>query len=158
MSDLSNPLEQRYPCLTIWQPYASLLMLGEKRFETRGWRCTYRLGTVFAIHAAARQPFLPADDVAFCKAIAAFLERHHMDQRDLPLGSVLGLARLVSVRVANGQLRASLPLQELCFGDFSDDRFAWEFQVERLFPEPVPARGQQGIWYWQPNPTDGGKQ
>lgn len=37
--------------LTIWQPWASLLADGEKRFETRSWATSYR-GPI-AIHAAA---------------------------------------------------------------------------------------------------------
>ena len=37
--------------LTIWQPWASLLACGGKRFETRSWATSYR-GPI-AIHAAA---------------------------------------------------------------------------------------------------------
>lgn len=36
--------------LTLWQPWASLVALGEKKIETRTWSTTYR-GTL-AIHAS----------------------------------------------------------------------------------------------------------
>ena len=38
--------------ITIWQPWASLLASGRKRYETRSWATTYR-GPI-AIHAAKR--------------------------------------------------------------------------------------------------------
>jgi hypothetical protein len=34
------------------------------------------------------------------------------------------------------------------FGDFTPGRFAWELSNIRRLPEPIPARGQQGIWNW----------
>ena len=36
--------------ITIWQPWASLLVSGRKRYETRSWATSYR-GPI-AIHAA----------------------------------------------------------------------------------------------------------
>ena len=38
--------------ITVWQPWASLLVSGRKRYETRSWATTYR-GPI-AIHAAKR--------------------------------------------------------------------------------------------------------
>ena len=38
--------------LTIWQPWASLLVSGQKKYETRSWATAYR-GPI-AIHAAMR--------------------------------------------------------------------------------------------------------
>lgn len=40
--------------LTLTQPWASLVVLGEKRYETRSWRPpAARIGERIAIHAAA---------------------------------------------------------------------------------------------------------
>lgn len=38
--------------ITVWQPWASLLVSGRKRYETRSWATSYR-GPI-AIHAAKR--------------------------------------------------------------------------------------------------------
>ena len=39
--------------------------------------------------------------------------------------------------------------QELAFGDYTPGRYAW--LLENLRPiTPVPARGQQGLWNWEP--------
>jgi hypothetical protein len=41
--------------LTIWQPWASLIMAGAKTVEWRGWPCPkYVVGQRIAIHAGAR--------------------------------------------------------------------------------------------------------
>ncbi len=40
--------------ITIWQPWATLLAIGAKKYETRGWTTKYR-GPI-AIHAAAKKP------------------------------------------------------------------------------------------------------
>ena len=39
-------------CLSLWQPWASLVVIGAKRFETRSWPTNYR-GPLL-IHAAQR--------------------------------------------------------------------------------------------------------
>lgn len=38
---------------------------------------------------------------------------------------------------------------ELLFGDFTTDRYAWEFANMTMLPEPIPARGGQRIWNWE---------
>ena len=40
--------------ITIWQPWASLIACGAKKYETRSWPTKYR-GPI-AIHAAAKDP------------------------------------------------------------------------------------------------------
>jgi hypothetical protein len=36
------------------------------------------------------------------------------------------------------------------FGDFTPGRFAWVLADVEPLPEPVPARGHQGLWEWTP--------
>ncbi len=40
--------------LTLWQPWASLIVLRHKRFETRSWKMDGLIGERIAIHAAKR--------------------------------------------------------------------------------------------------------
>ena len=46
--------------LTVWQPWASLIMIGAKRFEFRKWdyrkRCPDLVGQRIVIHAGAHKP------------------------------------------------------------------------------------------------------
>lgn len=99
--------------ITMWQPWASLLACGAKKFETRSWATNYR-GPI-AIHAAAKRPpnqsEIPWKNFS---AITNALMRHfgawRFDWRlgatknypdgtdngfDIPLGAVIATAELV---------------------------------------------------------------
>jgi hypothetical protein len=48
-------MPETIPCLSLWQPWATLMAIGAKRFETRGWRPpagSLKPGDPLAIHAA----------------------------------------------------------------------------------------------------------
>ncbi|MNP72839.1 hypothetical protein D3C76_1694650 [compost metagenome] len=40
---------------------------------------------------------------------------------------------------------------EFHFGFYGHGRFAWELADVKMLPEPIPAKGQQGIWNWEDN-------
>ena len=40
--------------------------------------------------------------------------------------------------------------QEMALGDWTPGRYAWELRNIKLLPEPIPAKGQQGLWNWEP--------
>ena len=40
--------------------------------------------------------------------------------------------------------------QELFFGDWAPGRYAWEITNIKLLDTPVPAKGKQGLWNWEP--------
>ncbi len=132
--------------LTIWQPWAAFIAAGVKQFETRHWPTSYR-GNL-AIHAAKRWT---KKELSILNTLCL---RHPGDLGDyqykqLPLGCIVAAVRLVDVHRVE-DLREELDLLELDLGDYSDGRFAWEMEVVKLPPEPIPARGQQGLWNWIP--------
>jgi hypothetical protein len=59
-SPLSPPLEERVRVLSLWQPYASLVIAGVKTLETRKWEWPYQPSWL-VIHVAKRAPS-PADE------------------------------------------------------------------------------------------------
>ncbi|MEY2355573.1 ASCH domain-containing protein [Lysinibacillus capsici] len=65
--------------ITIKQPWATLIALGEKRFETRSWQTKYRIP--IAIHAGKTM------DMEYCEylPIKRALQKHGIDNADLPL-------------------------------------------------------------------------
>lgn len=158
--------------LTIWQPWASLLACGAKRYETRPWATTYR-GPI-AIHAAKKDIFevlrtLPVPLVAEMK------RRIQAEWKDLPTGAVIATAELVNVlhivrnpgtdvdaakRIPVGAESLTtnkhdpdfghfiIPTKrELMFGDWTPGRYAWEIANVKIIT-PVKARGKQGLWEW----------
>ena len=138
-------------CLALWQPWASLIVIGAKRFETRSWSTTYR-GPLL-IHAAKKwdQSLLETcKDAPFCYALkdaVPFLG-------DIPRGCILGVADLVEcwmcdtiALIGSDAYSISLPTgNELAFGDFAQHRFAWQLENVRRFPNPIPYTGHQGIF------------
>jgi len=39
---------------------------------------------------------------------------------------------------------------ETLLGDYTVGRYAWELANVKQLPQPVPCRGQQGLWNWEP--------
>jgi hypothetical protein len=80
-------------CITIQQPWATLLVTGEKQFETRSWRTGYT-GPV-AIHAGRTC----GDIMRLCREepLRSALARHGIASwEDLPLGAILGVVDLAA--------------------------------------------------------------
>lgn len=139
--------------LTMTQPWATLVALGENTIETRSWSTRYR--GPLAIHSA--KAFPPATR-ALCdeEPYRSVLARGgYPSAQSLPLGAVIALARLddviaftrTSLRDTRDRAaRGLLPTHEADFGDFSPGRFGFVLRnVERL-TTPIPVKGMLGLW------------
>jgi hypothetical protein len=121
------------PAISLWQPWASFIAIGVKRYETRHWRAPARLvGQRIAVHAA-KHP-VPRDDIEWWHKIAG-------PDAPLPMGAFVCTAILAAVHRAG-----KVPFDE--FGDYGEGRFAWELTDVRPLEPPVPALGRQGFWTW----------
>lgn len=159
-------------CLTLTQPWASLIAFGAKHIETRNWSTSYR--GPLAIHAAVsygkggqRGYFSRCQYDPFKSALAPHLrieERYNCFAA--PLGAIVAVCYLTAVHripatpmhfprgVAADHPHASYPVvlppfrddQERAFGDYTPGRFAWVLSDIRALPEPIPAKGAQGLW------------
>lgn len=134
--------------LTLWQPWATLIALGVKLYETRSWETSYR--GLLAIHSAKRT--VKATEVEDTPIEAALLRKGERWNR-LPLGAVLCIARLVDIVPTEYVLRLAetdhrIANEELDLGNYAPGRFAWHLELVRVAPEPVPVRGAQGLWTW----------
>lgn len=148
--------------LTLWQPWASLVILGAKQFETRGWFTSYR-GTL-VITAAAKHPKEYFNELDPDMIDAAREALGVVDFGELPRGCALGTVELRDCLKVNqlGSLLISaqsgiralrtLSRREMLFGDFSPGRFAWALENPEPFDSPVPVRGKQGLWDWEVTP------
>ena len=144
-------MDKPMKAISLWQPWASLVVLGEKRFETRSWSADHR-GDL-AIHAAKRitsPSEIPAQDL---RAMRDTLSELGLTIEELPLGAVLGTVNLVAMHPAATlweELSREPFLNEASFGNFDEGRFAWELTMPEAFDKPVPTRGYQGLWNWTP--------
>ena len=141
--------------ITIRQPWASLLVTGKKRYETRSWATSYR-GPI-AIHASAFPVRRTVDQLAkngawgFLERLdSLFLTPHSLDE--LPIGAIVATGILTRCNAVDEAFLSQLSAQETDLGDFSPGRFAWEFENITLLSEPVPAKGMLGLWEWEGGP------
>lgn len=128
--------------LSVQQPWASLLVLGAKRFETRSWHTAHR--GPLAIHAARRFSLF-AQELCGREPFRTALRRGGFrDWSVLPRGALLGTVDLL--RCVYVEELADLADEERTFGDFRPGRWAWELGSPLPLPVPLPARGRLGVF------------
>ena len=134
--------------ITIKQPWASLIALGEKKFETRSWQTKHR-GQI-AIHAGKS-----FDKKAFETFAEVFKEYGIKTVDELPVGAVIGTVNLIDChKVINEFLieasttGPNIRGREFYFGDYTEGRYAWELSNLQVLAEPVPAKGKLSLWEW----------
>jgi hypothetical protein len=139
-----------YKCLSLWQPWASLIAIGAKRIETRGYWTNHRGPLV--IHAAkntSEMYLLETDDFLWplldAKLLDYDLANHQLCGHSLPLGAAVALVDLVDC-VSSDKIRPSLSQQERAFGNYAPGRFGYILENIRPFKEAIPLRGAQGFF------------
>ncbi|MBX9661895.1 ASCH domain-containing protein [Novosphingobium sp.] len=157
--------------LTIWQPWASLIIAGAKPYEFRGWRPPRALiGQRIVIHAAARKiDFLETRDllhVHYYRGASddidlAARETCLITEKALPIladalfsGDRMPMACGIGTAVV-GEPRLGSEIAEE-FGvpranDSDRDEHAnwgWPMLEIEAWPTPIPMRGAQGLWNW----------
>ncbi len=149
-------------CISLWQPWATLVAVGAKRNETRSWPTTHR--GPLAIHAA-KQWTRELESLCFTKPFLAALRPNEADA-DRVMVERLMAARGHIVAVVDvldcvavgdaGTRRGSVffgnPLvpppdsTEFAFGDYTPGRFMWITGNVRRLATPVPFVGRQGFF------------
>jgi hypothetical protein len=145
--------------LTIHQPCAWAICAGHKLVENRTWRPPLEMvGKLIGIHAGKGLP----------KSWSFPSDVHVPDAQHLVYGALIGVARLVGVVRACIDLtggtggRFAAPSYELMHGasvgvpvrpelaarirPWWRGPWGWLLEEAVLLPEPIPMRGQQGVW------------
>jgi len=136
--------------ISLWQPWAQLVVIGAKGVETRGWSTKVR-GRV-AIHASKADHsgillHIPMSELRF------FQEAGVTGHPEPPLGAVVGTVEIYDCQPIEKLYgsRHDTP-KERAFGDWTPGRFGLLLREPVLFDKPVPARGAQGFWNWGGQP------
>lgn len=145
-------------CLSLWQPWATLMALGAKTVETRSWSTTYR--GLLAIHAAkmwSTELHAIACGEVFWRALCGDTgvlgaanglvnlpnELTKYGGGCLPFGAVVAVVDLDDCRDV-GHLNPGKVERE--FGDYSPGRFGWVTSNPRMLRRPVALNGRQGLF------------
>ncbi|OCC05225.1 hypothetical protein BA190_09995 [Labrys sp. WJW] len=148
--------------ITVWQPWATLIALGFKPYEFRGWAAPRSLqGERIGIHAGKRPVRRPE--------IADLIQRLRSDQawttclkpealpvleRALTSPGILPLSHVVCTAVLGKPIRAWQIVGEFGGAINDSDRdehcnFAWPLTDVAELQPPQPATGAQGFWDWK---------
>ncbi len=164
--------------LTIWQPWATLIMLGAKPYEFRSWQPPrWLVGQRLAIHAGAR-PVKAAEVRALIMALKGneamtnpclhgaialpVLERVLAALKKSP-DTLFGTTEPLTLPLSHvlGTVIVGEPKRgDVCDREFGidagndndrDGTFNWGWPMLDIKHEqpPVPAKGAQGLWDWR---------
>lgn len=143
--------------ISLWQPWATLAVIGAKQNETRGRR-THHRGTL-GIHATQSSPGWTRE---FCErpsvreAVQRFAPELVAEWGEMfPGGVLLGKADLVDCLSTNQTVLRDdgtlLPPPAGTFedsvGDFSADRWMWVLKNPKRLAVPIRTRGGQFLWH-----------
>lgn len=124
--------------LSLWQPWATAIALGHKRIETRHWSTSYR--GPLAIHAAKQWDRDQREFASIERALGRLPGR-------IPLGAIVATCELVDVRGTDELIHTqSVGAIERIYGNYTTGRFGWMLENIRVFHEPIPFKGAQGLF------------
>jgi len=134
-------------CISLWQPWATLVAIEAKRWETRSWYMKHR--GPLAIHAAMKKTqelrdLCRQEPFKSCLAAAGY-----RSFEELPFGAVVCTAEAHrSLECLFARSQGLINDQELAFGDYTAGRFCTELVKVTRLETPVPEKGRQGFWEW----------
>lgn len=144
--------------LTLTQPWATLVAIGAKQYETRSWSTAYR--GPLAIHAAKgwkRDDWELCEEEPFAAILSASrrypkaIYEPKEDRKLLPLGVIVATAQLVAcVRTEDF---GSVPDPERSFGNYEPGRFVWVLENVQRIEGPL-VKGSLGLWEWRTAPAN----
>lgn len=133
-------------CLSLTEPWATLMALQEKRCETRSWSLPMAIvGQQVGIHAAKGYPGWASkmtEIEPFCSSLRA---GGNVYLPNLTRGKILCIVKFVGCRRTEDVV-GELPEKELAFGNYSERRFVYLAEFMGRLKEPIPAVGHLGFW------------
>ncbi len=142
-----------YRALTVWQPWASLIMEGFKPFEFRGWdfaawpALRALIGQRIVIHAASRKldPYWPVR----LQRTGACAELRGTCHGGDPDGANIWLCDHIHT-LAFGAGLGTVVLGAPVPPRTSAHNWSWPVSEPRPFVQPIYCRGALGFWVWNP--------
>ena len=120
--------------LTIKQPWATLIMQGDKRFEFRSWQTKYR-GDLL-IHAGK------SVDKEALNRLSKYLPK------EIPTGKILGKVKLVDCIKMSPEFKNILLKEnkDIYTKSAFKENYGWQLTDVEIFEKPIEAKGQLSLW------------
>lgn len=130
--------------ISLLQPWATLVVIGAKKIETRSWNTFYR-GKIL-IHASKGKA--AGMNLWFLDPFNKYIK----DFNALPFGAIIGSCEITKTELTSVAehrlLNDRFNLDEIHFGDYSKGRHAWHLKNPVQFAAPIPAKGSLSIWQY----------
>ena len=133
--------------ISLWQPFAQLIVLGEKQYETRSW-CTNHRGKLL-IHASLTPYKNVEKDI--CRdakiMINRYLSEHGLLPEELIKGAIVGCVEITDcIMMDDEMINMQISPKEYYLGDWAAGRYAWKVENPVMFRKPIMVKGNQGLW------------
>jgi hypothetical protein len=145
--------------ISLLQPWATLVVMGAKKIETRSWNTKYR-GEIL-IHASAGKKKIGRDAAELASKLG--IKKPAFD--DLPFGAIIGKVDLSDTaptwQISDYLQNYHSPLtrfrewniddweKEIPFGDYALNRYGWLLKNAIQFAKPIPCKGSLSIWNFE---------
>ncbi|WP_200819447.1 DNA N-6-adenine-methyltransferase [Tolypothrix sp. NIES-4075] len=136
--DYSASTDFKLKAISLWQPWASLIPLGLKHYETRSWKTNYRgklLICSTAVNSKQHKEYLKICD-----------QLQLPPWSDFPHGCAIALCDLVDCIEMTQSFIAQQSATEILCGDWQVGRYAWKLENIHALTEPFAVKGKQGLF------------
>lgn len=136
--------------ISIWQPWASLVVHGFKFFETRTWApprsvIGQRIGIASTKNITGDQRSAFSDPLM--QKYYAQTELPALEE--LPRGYLLGTVLLHSFEIVTEEFLEDITEEEHSYGWYHEGNYAWRLRHPELLTHPIPIQGKQGLYEWK---------
>lgn len=129
--------------ITILEPWATLIIEGKKCIETRNWDTNYR-GTVL-IHSS--KTLMQNKD--YVEHLMNFVDSAHSS---FNRGCIIGEVELVDIiPITPDFFRLVKETNYIDFitSEWGYSKYAWIFDKPKIYEQPIPAKGNLGLWEYK---------
>lgn len=135
--------------ITLHQPFASLVVLSYKQFETRAWTTPHR-GPLL-IHAGANTSTAGISKSRWNRLSEFLRDQGYEGVNNLPKAAIIGMVNVVDITkcydLFDHETGQFIPdAREIELGAWECNTYAWLLENPVAFEEPIPMPGSPGIW------------
>lgn len=130
-------------CLSVHQPWATLIVKGLVEYDVRSWQSAHR--GPLAIHTSQK---LPKGALELCRRpeLCALLDQAgYAAAFELPRAGVIGVVQLIDVLDREAEPVFAAPRAAMGWDD-RPGRFLWQMAQARALPVPIQIRTLQGVF------------
>ncbi|MGB6296551.1 MAG: DNA N-6-adenine-methyltransferase [Rivularia sp. (in: cyanobacteria)] len=139
--EYSNTKSNTLKAISLWQPWASLIPLGLKHYETRSWKTKYR-GKLLICSTAKSTKTQHLHYLKICNDI----ELPEWNETNFPHGCAIAVCDLVDCIEITPEFIAQQSQTEILCGNWQVGRYAWKLENIQPIAESFAVKGKQGLF------------